>query len=84
MRVCAFCVLVWCVAPCLRKEYCINQEVDVSDTECDDLVGWEMPCALIADQMELKVAEKSVAAQVKVEEKKEESEGEGGFGDLFG
>ena len=46
----------------LRKEYGINKEVEVSDTECDDLVGWEMPGALIADQTELKVDEKKERA----------------------
>jgi len=46
----------------LRKEYGISKEVEVSDTECDDLVGWEMPGALIADQTELKVDEKKERA----------------------
>ena len=54
----------------LRKDG-ISQVDDASTTECDDLDGWEVPGASIADQMEPADAEKRVIVKVKDAKKTE-------------
>jgi DNA-directed RNA polymerase subunit RPC12/RpoP len=54
----------------MRKDG-INQVDAPSETECDDLDGWEVAGDSITEQMELKVAEEGVTAKGKDVEKTE-------------